>query len=149
MKDNNLVVPNKAKSRKRKWVRFERKYSNAMWHVDWHTMKDPRFRGLQLVAYLDDSSRCIMAARVFTQATSENAVLTLRDAIKKYGRPATILSDNGACFVGVCRKDIPAKPWQPTVFEAEILNLGIELINSRPHHPPPRQTTSWSGFTVR
>ncbi len=135
IKAKNLVVKSPAKSRRHKWVRFERKYSNAMWHADWHVMKDPCLKGLDLVVYLDDSSRCLMAARVFTQATSENAVLTLHDAIKKYGQPATILSDNGSCFVGVRRKDVPTKSWQPTAFEAEILNLGIELINSRPHHP--------------
>ena len=30
MKDNGLVVPSATKSRRRKWVRFERRYSNAM-----------------------------------------------------------------------------------------------------------------------
>ena len=31
MKKNGLAVPSDAKSRKRKWVRYERKYSNSMW----------------------------------------------------------------------------------------------------------------------
>ena len=136
MRENGLVERSAAKSKRRKWVRFERTYSNAMWHVGWHTMKDPRFRGLQLVTYLDDSSRCITAARVFTQATSENAVLALRDAIKKFGAPATILSDNGSCFVGRGgRKKASGKTWTPTAFEAELLDRGIELITSRPYHP--------------
>ena len=88
-----------------------------MWHVDWHEMKDPRFAGIHLVTYLDDSSRCIMAARLFTHATSDNAVLAPRDAIKQFKVPATILSDNGSCFVGVGgrRKSIP-KSWIPTAF---------------------------------
>ena len=135
MKKNGLVVPSAAKSMKRKWVRFERRYSNAMWHVDWHEMKEPRFRGLQLVTYLDDSSRCIMASMVFTQATSENAVLALRDAIRRFGTPATILSDNGSCFVGRGSRNASGKTWKATAFEAELLDRGIELINSRPHHP--------------
>ena len=46
-----------AKSKKHKWLRFERKHSNAMWHVDWYTMKDPRLRGLNLIVYLDDASQ--------------------------------------------------------------------------------------------
>ncbi len=101
MKENGPAIHSVAKSRKRKWVRFERRYSNAMWHVDWHIMRDPRLGGLHLVTYLDDSSRCIiMAARLFMQATSENAVLVLRKAVGKFGTPATILSDNGSCFVG-------------------------------------------------
>ena len=49
MREAGLVKASAAKSRRCKWVRYERRYSNAMWHVDWHEMKDPRFRGLQLV----------------------------------------------------------------------------------------------------
>lgn len=39
MKQNGLIKESKAKSRKRKWVRYERKHSNAMWHVDWHQIR--------------------------------------------------------------------------------------------------------------
>ncbi len=59
MKENGLVVLSTAKSRRRKWIRYERKHSNSMWHTDWHVMKDPRFRGLNLITYLDDASRCV------------------------------------------------------------------------------------------
>ncbi len=77
-----------------------------------------------------------VAARVFTQATSENAVPAPRDAIGLFGTPATVLSDNGSCFVGRNgrRKD-PPRSWKPTASGAELLDLGIELINSRPHRP--------------
>ena len=136
MKERGLVTASDAKSRQKKWLRYERIYSNAMWHVNWHEMKDPRFRGLKLVTYLDDASRCIVAARVFTEATSENAVAVLRDAIGRFGTPATILSDNGRCFNGGRnKKKVPRGTWKPTAFEAELLDRGIELINSRPYHP--------------
>ena len=136
LKKGGAVAASAAKSRRRGWVRYERRYSNAMWHVDWHEMKDPRFRGLKLVTYLDDASRCVAAARVFKEATSENSVLALRDAIKRFGTPATVLSDNGSCFVGRNgRRDAPSGSWKPTAFEAELLDRGIELINPRPHHP--------------
>ena len=100
MKGAGRVTPSEARSRKRTWVRFERRYSCALWHIDWHTMRDPRFSGTSLVVILDDSSRCVVAARLFMDATSENAVIALRDAIAAFGKPDTILSDNGACFVG-------------------------------------------------
>ena len=143
MKESGLVTPSPAKSRRRKWIRYERKFSNAMWHTDWHVMKDGRFRGLNLITYLDDASRCVMAAQVFKEATSKNAVEVLRSAIAQFGTPATILSDNGSCFVGVMSKDRkrrkregpPGSTWMPTEFEAELLDRGIELINSRPYHP--------------
>lgn len=143
MRENGLVTHSPAKSRRRKWIRYERKFSNAMWHTDWHVMKDGRFRGLNLITYLDDASRCVVAARIFKEATSKNAVEVLREAIARFGAPATILSDNGSCFVGVMTKSRrkmkkegpPGSTWTPTEFEAELLDRGIELINSRPYHP--------------
>ena len=134
MKSKNMITASPAKSRKRKWVRFERKYSNAMWHVDWHTMKDPRLKRLELVAYLDDASRCITGFGVFQHATSENSALVLRKAIKSFGTPAQILSDNGTQFTST-RRHTPTHRWTPTVFEEELLDSDIVLINSRPHHP--------------
>ncbi|MCE2497504.1 MAG: transposase, partial [Nitrosopumilaceae archaeon] len=134
MKENGMVTPSAAKSRRRKWIRYERRYSNAMWHTDWHAMKYQRFQGYHLIIYLDDASRCVAGAAVFKEATSENAVAVLQNSIAGFGTPATILSDNGSCFVGVRRKT-PTKPWTSTVFEAALLDRGIELINARPYHP--------------
>ena len=135
MKKNGSVTASAAKSKRRKWVRFERRYSNAMWHVDWHEMKDPRFKGLNLVTYLDDASRCITGAALFERATSENTVMVLRLAIERFGAPASILSDNGSCFVGQNGRKKTKGTWQPTLFEEELLSRDIFLINTRPYHP--------------
>ena len=117
MKDNGLVIPSSAKSKRRKWIRYERKHSNSMWHTDWHVMKDTRFQGLNLITYIDDASRCVTCAMVFKEATSENAVIALRQAIKGFGTPATILSDNGSCFVGRGGRKKETSTWTPTSFE--------------------------------
>ena len=135
MKSNGLVTASPAKSRQRKWVRYERLYSNAMWHTDWHIMKDPRMKWLNLITYLDDASRCVTGAALFGEATSENAVAALRQSICRFGVPATILSDNGSCFVGRGGHKKQASAWTPTVFESELPALDIGLINSRPYHP--------------
>ena len=127
LKSNDLVTASPAKSRQRKWVRYERLYSNAMWHTDWHTMKDPRMEGLNLITYLDDASRCVTGAALFQEATSENAVMVLRQAVDRFGVPATILSDNGSCFVGRGGRKRPAGSWTPTLFEDELLALNIVL----------------------
>ena len=134
MKEHGMVTPSAAKSRRRKWIRYERKYSNAMWHVDWYIMKDQCFHGHNLITYLDDASRCVVAAAVFKEATSENTVVVLRRAIEEFGAPAAILSDNGSCFVGVRRK-MSTQSWTPTMFESELLDHEIKLINARPYHP--------------
>ena len=69
------------------------------------------------------------------ETAPENAVVALRHATARFGMPATILSDNGSCFVGRGSRKKPAGTWTPTLFENELLNLGIGLINSRPYHP--------------
>ena len=48
---------------------------------------------------------------------------------------ATVLSDNGSCFVGRGGRKKIIGTGTLTLFESELLNLGIELINSRPYHP--------------
>ena len=53
--------------------------------ADWHALRDPRFHGLNLITYLDDTSRCAIGAKLFKEATSENAVVALRQAIKEFG----------------------------------------------------------------
>ena len=92
-------------------------------------------KDLNLITYLDDASRCITGAALFEEATSENAVVALRHATSRFGMPATILSDNGSCFIGRGGRKKPTGTWTPTLFENELLNLGIGLINSRPYHP--------------
>ena len=92
-------------------------------------------KGLNLITYLDDASRCVTGAELFGEATSENAVTALRRAVGRFGAPATILSDNGSCFVGSGRYKKLSGSWTLTLFEVELLDLGIGLINSRPYHP--------------
>ena len=134
MKEHGLVEPCPTKSKKRKWVRYERLHSNSMWHTDWHVMKDYRMKDLSLITYLDDASRCVTGFGLFDEATGQNAVQVLRQAVQAFGAPSSILSDNGSCFVGV-RRGTPKGSWRPTIFENELLDLDIHLINSRPYHP--------------
>ena len=77
---------------KRKWVRRERRYSNAMWHAGWHEMKYGRFAGFKLAACLDDASRCATGAALFKEASGESAAGVLRGAAARFGAPAAAAS---------------------------------------------------------
>ena len=85
------------KRNRRKWVRFERTYSNSMWHTDWKQLDDGRW----FLCYQDDASRFITSHGVFAKATTENALAVLSEAIAKHGRPASILTDHG--FPVLCK----------------------------------------------
>ena len=92
-------------------------------------------KGLALTTYPDDASRCVTGAVLFKDATSEIAVAVLRQPTGRFGMPATVLSDNGSCFVGAGGHKKPKGTWKPTLFENDLLSLIIGLINSRPYHP--------------
>ena len=68
------------KSRQRKWVRYERKYSNSMWHTDYKQLPG----GKWFVSFQDDASRFIVGFGVFDEPTSDHAIEVLERAIKEY-----------------------------------------------------------------
>lgn len=88
---------NKQKRRK-PWIRYERKHSLSAVHTDWYESK---FNGKQLCTVLDDASRKLLAGKEFDNATEENAITVLKDAIEKtkYLYPINaVISDHGSQF---------------------------------------------------
>jgi putative transposase len=103
-----------------KFVKYEWPTPNALWHTDW---TECPFTGMQLIAFIDDHSRFIVHAEYFSNATTENTVLALKAAIKKYGCPENILTDNGVQF-------------HPKGLFGEVCNqFGINHILGRINHP--------------
>ena len=45
VKANDMITESPGRSKQCKWARYEHVYSNAMWHTDWHAMKDQRMKG--------------------------------------------------------------------------------------------------------
>jgi len=117
---------------RRKWVRYERAYSNSLWHVDWYEVKDPRWKGMWLIVYEDDASRFIVGYGLFKNATSHNSVEVLKQAIVKYGRPKSILSDRGIQFYAT---EAEAREKGLTEFELYLMRNHIRQILGRVSHP--------------
>lgn len=78
-----------------KFVKYEWPKPNMCWHTDWTVCP---FTGFQLIAFIDDHSRFIVHAEYFTNATTENTLLAFARAIKQYGKPEAIITDNGTQF---------------------------------------------------
>ena len=129
-----LVTRSRARSRRRKWVRFERAHSGALWHVDWHMMKYGPLRGSHLIVFFDDASLCVTGFGVFAEATSANSVLALRKAVRRFGAPAQVLSDHGTQFTA-SRRGTPSRGWTPTLFERELLDRDMAHPMARVRHP--------------
>ncbi len=90
---------NPRKQRRRRWVRYERKHSLSLWHMDWYEMNkiDPEL-GEWLLTVQDDSSKKIMGFGVFDRATSRHSVEVLDEAIRRHGAPDEVITDKGVQF---------------------------------------------------
>ena len=94
LKEEGLTRKEGNRGRRARYVRFERKHANSLWHIDDSEFGD---RG-NIIAVLDDCSRyCLGILKVNTVDTN---VVTrfLDELIKKFGRPRQIISDNGSPY---------------------------------------------------
>ena len=92
--EHGLTEPCEKRRGQRKYVRYQWPISNYMWHCDWSF-----YEGKWYIIYIDDRSRKIIAAGIFNNATTENALFVLYQAILMNGVcPRIILSDKGTQF---------------------------------------------------
>jgi len=80
------------KKNRRKWIRYERKHSNSLWHTDWF-----EYKGKQGIIFIDDASRFIPSYGEFSNANTENSLKVFKQGLK-YGIPKQVMSDHGAQF---------------------------------------------------
>jgi putative transposase len=128
LKLEGLACTQPNKSHRRKWIRFERRHSNSLWHIDWTTHENK-----QLCAILDDASRLIVGYGLFDNATSENSVKVLDKAVLAYGCPRQLVSDHGIQFTSIARESCPMPA--DITFQKRLKQLGIQHIKARIKHP--------------
>ena len=128
LKDAGFADTQPKKSRRRKWIRYEREHSNSMWHTDYKQLDDGRW----FLCYEDDASRFVTGFGVFREATTENALKVLDEAIKNHGRLASILTDRGTQFYAT---ESEAKKKGASKFEQRLVELDIKHILARVRHP--------------
>lgn len=91
--ENGLAKTEPKKGKRRKWIRFERRHSNSMWHADWTW-----YKGTNLILFEDDASRLITGYGSFKNATTENTISVFNSAVEKWGKPREVLTDHGTQF---------------------------------------------------
>jgi len=130
LKEAGRVKDSPARQRRRSWVRFERRFSNSLWQMD-YTLLRP---GDWLLVILDDASRLIMGYARTRSASAQLAWQTFLTAGERYGFPRQILTDHGSQFTKI---QYEAEGY----FDAKLRELeeerGIEVqhIRSRVKHP--------------
>lgn len=128
LKEQHLAVTQPSKSKRRKWIRYERRHSNSLWHIDW-----TKYRGKWLCAILDDASRLVVGYGLFDKATAENSIKVLNKAVQNYGCPKQLISDHGTQFTSL-PKQTCANP-ADNLFQARLRELRIKHIKARIKHP--------------
>ncbi len=128
LREMGLAMEEPRKRARKKWIRYERQYSNSLWHTDWKLLEGKGW----LIAYLDDASRLIVGYGLFSEATSERSVEVLKAAIRKHGKPASVLTDRGIQFYA---SESEEKEKGATAFERYLVENGIRHVLSRVLHP--------------
>jgi putative transposase len=87
----------KKKKRRKPWIRYERKHSLTVVHLDWHTSG---VNGKEVCVVLDDSSRLVLAGGEFSKATSSASIELVRKALNEFGGIRKI-------------QEVITRPWYP------------------------------------
>jgi putative transposase len=128
LRHQKLAKAEPKKSHRRKWVRYQRRHSNSLWHTDWFLLN-----GRNTTAYLDDASRLVTAVVQYDNATAENSVKCLMEGTARYGVPKQIISDHGTQYVSLPRETCPVP--EINMFQAKLKELKIQHIKARIKHP--------------
>jgi putative transposase len=108
-----------------KYTRYERSFSNELWHTDWSSCP---FSGKSIIAFIDDHSKYVVHAEIFDHQTTENTLIAFNKAINKgLGKPLQILTDNGTQFTPARVIKGPFTKWCE--------EQGIQHILGRVAHP--------------
>jgi transposase InsO family protein len=129
---HRLITPQARRRKRSDYVRWERSRSMELWQMDIvGGVKLADGSEAKVVSGIDDHSRFVVSAQVVVRATARPTCDALAKAMRTYGVPDQVLTDNGKVFTGrfgpgtgevlfdrVCRengiKHILTKPRSPT-----------------------------------
>ena len=123
-----FVTPAPKKRPKSSYIRFAADLPNECWQSDmthWH-LEDAT--PVEILTFLDDHSRLVLAIRAFPTTSMENVRRLFTNTCTLYGTPASVLTDNGAISNAGARGGRSG-------FESDLITAGVLYKHSRPYHP--------------
>jgi transposase InsO family protein len=130
-----FVTPAPKKRPKSSFIRFEADLPNECWQSDmthWHLADGA---GVEILTFLDDHSRLVLAIRAYPTTTMANVRALFSRTCAAYGTPASVLSDNGAIYNAGSRGGRSG-------FESDLVAAGVLYKHSRPYPPRPAARSS-------
>jgi transposase InsO family protein len=128
LKRHGEVIPQPQKRPKCSFIRFEAALPNEMWQGDTTHWRLADGSDVEILNYLDDHSRMLVASVAFATVKGPDVVEVFSAAAEEHGFPAALLTDNGAVFTGASRKG-------KVLLESALDDLGIVGKHSTPYHP--------------
>jgi len=164
LRNNKLTRDEHNRGKRAKYIRFQRRHSNSLWHID-----DSEFGNEgKIIAVIDDCSRYALGILHIKNVTTITATKFLDELIQKFGIPKAIISDNGSPYGGkskhskfdrwckrrgiehirtrVKRPQTNGKVerlFQTIKQEIKFVNGDLELFRMRYNHFRPHQSLNW------
>jgi transposase InsO family protein len=123
-----LVVPEPRKRPRSSWIRFEAAAPNELWQSDFTHWRLADGTEVEILNWLDDHSRYLLACAVFRRVAGDDVVATFTAAGDAHGWPAATLTDNGAVYTSRFTGGRNG-------FEYLLAYLGVRQKNGAPGHP--------------
>ena len=95
LRKNNLTNPNQNRKKRIKYIRWQRKHPNSLWHMD---VSDQKIEGKYCFAVIDDCSRYCPGLFALNSVSTNIIIQILDTLFKVHGKPREILTDNGNVF---------------------------------------------------
>jgi transposase InsO family protein len=123
-----LIIPAPRKRPRSSWIRFEASAPNELWQSDFTHWRLADGTEVEILDWLDDHSRYLLAVTAFRRVAGDDVVATFVAAADEHGWPAATLTDNGAVYTSRFTGGRNG-------FEYLLAYLGIRQKNGAPGHP--------------
>ena len=123
-----LVAPEPRKRPRSSWIRFEAAAPNEVWQSDFTHWRLADGSEVEIISWLDDHSRYLLACTAFRRVSGDDVVATFTAAGDAHGWPAATLTDNGAVYTSRFTGGRNG-------FEYLLAYLGVRQKNGSPGHP--------------
>lgn len=131
---HSQITPEPRKRPRSSYLRFQAEQPNQMWQTDFTHYRLATGADVEILNFLDDHSRYLLACVAFPRVTGPTVVTVVRATIDTHGPPASVLSDNGMVFTTRFAGGRAGRNAR-NGFEAELARHRIVQKHSSPNHP--------------
>ena len=126
-----VIDPNSRRRRREHWKRWERAAPMELWQLDVvHGFALADGAAAKALTGIDDHSRFCVSAHLMVRERTQAVCDGFSSALREYGVPAQVLTDNGKVFTGRF-----AQPLVEVLFDRICRENGIDHILTQPRSP--------------